>query len=80
MAVVVQMGAAACLPKDAASSRPLPAPHPHVPGADASSTQGMGLGDMFRRGADGQLQPVLQELQVPVRAVVLPIADAQAAR
>lgn len=55
-------------------------PRFRAPVADASSTQGMGLGDMFRRGADGQLQPVLRELEVPVRAVVLPIGDAQAAR
>lgn len=46
---------------------------------DASSTQGMGLGDMFRREGD-QLKPVLRQLEVPVRAVVLPLADPQASR
>ena len=54
--------------------RPLPAAAP----AEASSTQGLGLGDMFTR--DGQqLKPVLRELQVPVRAIVLPLRDRQAA-
>ncbi len=65
------------------STHTLPCPTLPVPPfctpSDASSTQGMGLGDMFRREG-GQLKPVLRELEVPVRAVVLPLADAQAAR
>ncbi|KAL4419230.1 hypothetical protein ABPG77_010672 [Micractinium sp. CCAP 211/92] len=41
-------------------------------------TQGLGLGDMFRLGEDGRLQPVLEPLEVPVRAIVMPLLDRHA--
>ena len=42
-------------------------------------TQGLALGDLFTRDADGALQPVLEALAVPVRAVLLPLRDQSAA-
>lgn len=68
----------ATLPGNNGNNPPSPA-HVSMLPTDASSTQGMGLGDMFRREGD-QLKPVLRQLEVPVRAVVLPLADPQASR
>ncbi|PSC73568.1 Translation initiation factor IF-3 [Micractinium conductrix] len=45
----------------------------------ATVTQGLALGDLFTRDADGALQPVLEALAVPVRAVLLPLRDQSAA-
>lgn len=42
------------------------------------STQGMGLSDLFTL-EEGKLKPVLTALAVPVRAIVMPLTDAQAA-
>lgn len=56
---------------------------PLVNPADAGSagaTQGLSLGDMFSLGPAGELQPVLRELAVPVRAIVMPLLDRQASR
>ena len=47
--------------------------------AEASSTQGMGIDDLFSREG-GTLLPVLTALQVPVRAVVMPLTDERASR
>lgn len=33
---------------------------------------------MFRLGEDGRLQPVLEPLAVPVRAIVMPLQDRHA--
>lgn len=55
--------------------RLLPSPAP----AAASTTQGLGLGDLFTRApGSGALRPVLTEVAVPVRAIVLPLSDRQA--
>lgn len=55
-------------------------PTPAAAAAGTATTQGLGLGDLFtRHPATGALQPVLVELAVPVRAVVLPLTDKQAA-
>ena len=47
--------------------------------AEASSTQGMGIDDLFSREG-GTLRPVLTALQVPVRAVVMPLTNERASR
>ncbi|KAL4422361.1 hypothetical protein ABPG75_008558 [Micractinium tetrahymenae] len=44
----------------------------------ATITQGLRLGDMLRLDADGRLQPVLEALAVPVRAIVMPLQDQHA--
>lgn len=49
------------------------------PPADESNTQGMGVGDLFREEG-GALRPLLQALDTPVRAVVLPFADRAVSR
>lgn len=57
------------------------APSPRHCCPASETTQGLGLGDMFTRDpASGALRPVLEELQVPVRAVVLPLTDAAASK
>ena len=33
------------------------------------------MGELFRRGSSGALEPVLQPLEVPVRAIVLRLRD-----
>lgn len=43
-------------------------------------TQGMGVGDMFKQSDKGMLLPVLTHLEVPVRAVVLPIVGTHVAQ
>ncbi|EFN53062.1 hypothetical protein CHLNCDRAFT_54034 [Chlorella variabilis] len=43
-----------------------------------SNTQGMALGDMFKIEG-GRLRPVVTVLPIPVRAIVMPLSDIQAA-
>lgn len=48
--------------------------------AEEGAAQGVRLSSLFSRGPAGELRPVLEELRVPVRAVVLPLLDPQVAR
>ncbi len=61
----------------APSNRCTPAPSAPLP-APPGGTQGLSLGDLFSVHGRG-LKAVLHELEVPVRAVVIPMQDAKVA-
>lgn len=46
----------------------------------AGATQGMSVGDLFQLPVDGDIVPILHHLDVPVRAVVMPLLNPPAAR